>query len=178
VRRYFVDRIKFHKPKRDIHTVFIHCSANDNPEFDNIRTIRNWHLEQGFSDVGYHYFIQKSGFIQPGRGLEEIPAAQRGHNTGSIAICLHGLKEEYFTQEQFWSLRYLCISMQRDYDQRLLFKGHCEVSPKSCPVFDYKKVLTLDLKHQMTRERILLRDFRFNGLEGIDIANTVLEVYK
>lgn len=173
-----MDRIKFTKPERDIHTVFLHCSANDNSEFDDVGTIRGWHLQQGFSDVGYHFFIQKSGFIQWGRSLEDIPAAQRGYNTGSIAICLHGLKERCFTQEQFRSLRYLSIAIQKEYDQRLLFKGHCEVSPKLCPVFNYKAILNLDLKHQLTRERILLRDFSLAALEGIDIANTVLEVYK
>ena len=173
-----MDRIKFTKPKRKVHTVYIHCSASDKPEHDNINVIKKWHLEQGFSDIGYHFFINKNGFIQWGRSLEEIPAAQRGYNTGSIAICLHGLKERCFTKEQFWSLRYLCISMQRDYNQRLLFKGHCEVSSKTCPVFDYKKVLALDIKHQLIRERILLRDFKFSDLEGIDVANTILEVYK
>lgn len=173
-----MERIKFHKPQRDVHTVFLHCSATDKPEHNHVGVIKKWHLERGFSDVGYHFFIQRNGNIQWGRGLEGIPAAQRGHNTGSIAICLHGEKAHCFSQQQFASLRYLCIAIQKEYDQRLLFKGHCEVSPKLCPVFNYQYILTLNIKHQLIRERILLRDFKYSNLEGVDIANTILEVYK
>lgn len=130
------------KVSRRISKVFVHCSASDNPAHDNIETIRKWHLERGFKEVGYHYFITKAGDVVQGRGLELIPAAQEGHNTGSIAICLHGLEKQNFTEAQFKALNQLADSIQAVYPQ-VTFHGHCEVSRKACPVLPYKQVLGL-----------------------------------
>lgn len=104
-----------------------------------------WHKERGWSGIGYHFFIQKNGTIQHGRNLELVPAAQKGHNTGSIAICVHGLRKELFTKEQQASLKALCITLNRIYRNSLTFHGHKEVEPnKACPVFDYCAWLNLD----------------------------------
>lgn len=65
----------FAKPRRPVSRVFIHCSASDNPDHDSVAVIRNWHLENGWSDIGYHYFIRKDGVIQEGRPIEQAPAA-------------------------------------------------------------------------------------------------------
>lgn len=131
------------KVERPINKVFIHCSASDNPAHDKIAVIKQWHLQRGFKDVGYHFFIRKSGKIEAGRPLDIKPAAQEHHNTGSIAICLHGLEKDKFTDEQFDTLNALCDEIQSVYSD-ITFHGHCEVSDKSCPVFDYRRVLGLD----------------------------------
>jgi N-acetyl-anhydromuramyl-L-alanine amidase AmpD len=140
----------YQKPARIIHSVFIHCSDSDYDHHDDISVIRKWHVqERNWSDVGYHYFIKKDGTIQRGRDLNTIPAAQRGHNTGSIAICLSG--KEQFTEHQFRALRRLCdkIAEQHEY---LKFRGHREVDPhKSCPNFEYKTVLGLDTKGRLPK---------------------------
>ena len=133
----------FQKPSRNVNTVFVHCSASDNPDHDDVSVIRKWHLERGWSDVGYHYFIKKDGTVQKGRSLERNPAAQKGHNTGSIAICVHGLEKDKFTGASLNSLKMLCEEINKSY-RDISFHGHCEVSSKTCPVFDYKLVLNLD----------------------------------
>jgi len=134
----------FTKPSRKIHRVFIHCSASDYPQHDNIATMKAWHLARGFSDVGYHFFIRKDGTLEYGRDCETTPAAQRGHNLNTLAICLHGLKVEKFTEAQFKTLKALSKEIADNYEN-ISFHGHCEVSVKACPVFDYQKVLDLDL---------------------------------
>ena len=135
--------MNYKKPIREINKVFIHCSATDKPEHDDISVIRDWHVAgNGWSDVGYHYYIRKDGVIQKGRPLERVPAAQRGHNTYSIAICLHGLNE--FSVKQFDKLKALCEKIAISHCCKVTFHGHCEVSNKSCPVFDYKSVLNLN----------------------------------
>lgn len=140
-----MNSITFQKPNRQVNKVFVHCSASDNPDHDNVATMRKWHVEErGWSDVGYHYFIRKDGTLERGRNLEFTPAAQKGHNTGSIAICLHGLAKTAFTLEQFQTLTELCGLIKVAYDNDITFHGHCEVSSKTCPVFDYKQVLNLD----------------------------------
>ena len=138
----------FDKPERSVDRVFIHCSASDNPKHDSIDVIRKWHTDEpplghGWSDIGYHFFIKRDGTIENGRDLRRTPAAQRGHNRGTIAICVHGL--ESFTSAQFEALRKLCNEINRSYSY-ITFHGHNEVNPhKTCPVFNVKEVLGLDL---------------------------------
>lgn len=136
--------IHFTAPGRTVHTIFLHCSASDNPAHDDRSVMKKWHLARGFSDIGYHFFINKNGNIQEGRSIESTPAAQQGHNTGSIAISCHGLKIENFTREQLESVKALCEAIVGGYDKKIRIRGHCEVSSKSCPVFDYKTLLNLD----------------------------------
>lgn len=155
----------FKKPKRTVNKVYIHCSDSNIASHDNIATITKWHTDpkppkgekmrpgygKGWKWVGYHYFIRQDGTIEEGRTLEEQPAAQglykgKYYNKESIAICLSGgryKKLDSFTLYQFKSLKELCEEINQSY-YNITFHGHCEVSKKTCPVFDYKKVLNLD----------------------------------
>lgn len=134
------------KPKREVTKVFLHCSASGHAHHNDVSVMRQWHLARGWDDVGYHFFIRSEGLVQVGRDLEKVPSAQAGKNTGTIAICLHGLVEDDFTLAQFDALRELCAGLNALYGNKLTFHGHCEVSAKACPVFDYKAVLGLDGK--------------------------------
>ena len=134
---------KFAKPARPVSRVFLHCSASDRPEHDSAAVIDAWHKQRGWAGIGYHFFIRKDGALEPGRDLEKTPAAQAGNNTGTIAICLHGLELDKFTDAQFQTLRQLCDQINQAYGGTVSFHGHCEVSDKTCPVFDYVGVLGL-----------------------------------
>jgi N-acetyl-anhydromuramyl-L-alanine amidase AmpD len=141
----------FEAPERAVDRVFLHCSASDRPEHDDVGVMRDWHVDgRGWSDVGYHYFIRKDGTVQAGRPLERIPAAQAGNNAGTIAICLHGLARERFTKAQYRSLITLCDEIDAAYGGMVTFHGHCEVSSKACPVFPYRVVLGLDVHGNRT----------------------------
>lgn len=146
-----VDLKAIRKSKRFVTKVFIHCSASDNPLHDDARIIEKWHLERGFAEIGYHYFIRKSGDIQEGRDLEKRPAAQKNRNVCTIAICVHGLHEPLFTNMQRVSLKALCLILNKAYGGGLTFHGHKEVDPaRACPVFDYRAWLGLDANGNMS----------------------------
>ena len=140
----------FNKPGREIRRVFLHCSASDNPDHDDIGVIRGWHMDgNGWSDVGYHFFIRRYGTLEAGRPLGDPPAAQAGNNAATIAVCLHGLDPSSFAGAQYRTLIGLARDIDRAYDGRMSFHGHCEVSAKSCPVFPYAAVLGLDADGRM-----------------------------
>lgn len=145
----------FTKPRRPVTRVFLHCSASDRPEHDNVATMDQWHKQRGWAGVGYHLFIRKSGLIEKGRDLEKVPAAQEGHNTGTIAICLHGLAVDKFTDAQFHALLTLCHQINEAYGGAVTFHGHREVANKACPVFDYKRVLSLEAGGKLARSKLL-----------------------
>lgn len=139
----------YEKPtNRFVDRCFIHCSASDarGPAYQGeqiVSTIKRWHVEgNGWSDIGYHFVMDYWGDVFAGRALTKSPAAQRGNNQGTIAICVHGLT--VFSQDQFISLRLWCAMVNQAHSGRISFHGHCEVSNKSCPVFDYSGVLQLD----------------------------------
>ena len=167
----------FIEPHRRIDRVFLHCSASDDPNHDDIRTIRDWHVNgRDWEDVGYHYFIRKDGTLEAGRPLERPPAAQAGHNAGTIAICLHGLSEERFAEGQYRTL----IDLAREIDEactgRITFHGHCEVSAKSCPVFPYRAVLGLDRDGRMSGSPTDSPDLREGPATATDKEPETLEV--
>ena len=140
----FYSDFTFEKPSRTVDRVFIHCSDSDWKHHDDISVIRKWHVEgNGWNDVGYHYFIKRNGTIQKGRDLEITPSSQKDHNNKTISICLHG--RERFTKRQFESLKKLCLEINTLYKGKVTFHGHKEVArEKTCPNFDYVKVLNLD----------------------------------
>lgn len=128
---------------RKVNLVVVHCSDSDNPKHDNIETIRAWHMgERGWSDVGYHYFIQSSGNVQRGRSEGISGAHVAGHNARSIGICLHG--RDRFTDAQFRALKELVAGICRRYglDIKTQVKGHRDLQPaKTCPNFEIKDYL-------------------------------------
>lgn len=124
---------------RDIRKIIVHCSDSDINSHDDISVIRDWHLQRGFRDVGYHYFIKKDGTIQNGRPHSEQGAHTLGHNSDSIGICLHGRDE--FTSQQFATLINKVRELQRNYILKNKdVYGHNEFSTKTCPNFDVSKI--------------------------------------
>jgi hypothetical protein len=147
----------FNKPRRPVTKVYIHCSASDNPDHDNVATMDDWHKQRGWNGVGYHLFCRKSGQGELGRSLEKSPAAQGGHNRGTIAICLHGLVEDQFTKEQLDWLIDVCCQIDEAYGGNVTFHGHREVANKECPVINYKEILQLDEHGNLGVRRNTLR---------------------
>jgi len=140
--------MEIRKPRRKINKVFLHCTAYPHQDLLGdtlVEAITRWHLARGWNTIGYHGVIDCRGLYIPGRDFEKTPAAQGGHNTGTLAFSLDGLYINQFNQKQFTTLCYLADQLDDFYGDSITYHGHCEVnSGKTCPVFDYKKVLGLD----------------------------------
>jgi len=143
----------FEAPKRIIDRVFLHCSASEINQTGQelVDEIRRWHLARGFSDIGYHFVVDVEGTTLPGRSLEKTPAAQRGHNLRTIAICAHGLvfNDEWYHSAQAASLISLCGQIHQSYQGIIGFWPHNAVANKACPVFDVTRLLGLDRWRRM-----------------------------
>ena len=128
---------------RNIEYIAIHCSATT-PKMDvPIERVRKWHLDRGWSDIGYHYYIRRNGAIYVGRDLEKTGAHVRGFNNNSIGICYEGgintqhEAEDNRTKSQKQALRnLLTVLKQRFPDAKI--KGHRDFPgvSKACPSFD------------------------------------------
>lgn len=125
---------------RKIDLVVVHCSDSPN-NLDSVdaETIHHWHLERGFTGIGYHYVIRRDGTVESGRPEYWEGAHVYGHNSGSLGICLIGRDE--FTEPQWFALNQLVTDLVHRLGE-LNFVGHCELDPKkTCPNFDVKPKL-------------------------------------
>lgn len=132
-----------------IKAVFIHCSATP-PSMDiGAEEITRWHLERGFSAIGYHYVIRRNGHVEKGRDLDgdgdvtdEMGAHAYGHNRGTLGICLVGGIDENgrpdfnYTRYQMNAAEKLVAELVARFPG-VEVKGHRDVdSGKACPCFD------------------------------------------
>ncbi|GAA0179081.1 N-acetylmuramoyl-L-alanine amidase [Clostridium sediminicola] len=69
------------------HKIILHHAASSNC---SIKDVHYWHLKKGWAGCGYHFFIRKDGAIYKGRDENAVGAHCRGHNTGSIGVCVEG----------------------------------------------------------------------------------------
>ena len=125
---------------REINKIIIHCSATPEGRNVNVSTIRQWHLDRGWSDIGYHFVIYLDGTVLSGRPIERAGAHVKGYNKHSIGICYIGGVDSSMnpkdtrTDAQKESLRNLIEDLMFDYPLATLH-GHNEFSSKACPSF-------------------------------------------
>ncbi|MFS2161219.1 N-acetylmuramoyl-L-alanine amidase [Pseudomonas sp. Pseusp122] len=141
------------RPGTDL--LVVHCSASG-PHIDvGVRDITRWHVQRGFTTVGYHYVIRRNGELETGRRENAIGAHATGHNARSIGICLVGGVDinnkpaNNFTDEQLATLERLLRELKVRYPKARIC-GHRDLSPdkngdgritpneftKACPSFD------------------------------------------
>ena len=126
---------------RKIDKIIIHCSATKEGFDYSVNDVKSWHLQRGWSDVGYHYIIRIDGTIQKGRDVSKIGAHCKGHNEKSIGVCYigglnyTGISEDTRTPLQKHALKELIKELKELYPNASVH-GHNEFSPKACPCFD------------------------------------------
>lgn len=131
--------------KRNIKELIVHCSATSEGKDYSVDTIRQWHLQRGFSDIGYHYVIYRDGSIHIGRDESIIGAHCTGHNTNSIGICYIGgcasdgkTPKDTRTEAQKSSLLKLLSELKKKYPKAVIH-SHKDYANKACPSFDATK---------------------------------------
>lgn len=133
----------------------LHTSATRASMDIGVKEIRSWHKAKGWSDIGYHWLIRRSGEIEPGRQEKSIGAHVAGWNSRSIGVCMvgglndrTGKAENNYTPAQWRSLKTLVGNIVVRYPG-IAILGHRDLSPdrdgdgiveraewlKECPCF-------------------------------------------
>lgn len=140
---------------RELDTIVIHCTATRENQDLSRAQLKQMHLDRGFSDIGYHFYVRKSGQIEYGRAVMFRGAHVKGHNARSIGISYEGgldadgKPKDTRTCEQIESLANLVSILKHSFG-KLKVVGHRDLSPdldgdgkveehewlKQCPCFN------------------------------------------
>lgn len=136
---------------RKIDKLIVHCSATPEGEDYTIEQIRQWHVEgNGWSDIGYHYVIDRYGNIHNGRPESVVGAHTTGQNATSIGICIIGgcpprsvkdwkrKSKDTRTPQQKLALVKLLKELKKKYPVAKIY-GHRDFANKPCPSFDARR---------------------------------------
>lgn len=127
---------------RNINKIIVHCSATPEGKDFSVVDIRRWHLQRGFSDIGYHFVIYRDGSVNIGRPLQKSGAHCSGHNKNSIGVCYIGgvatdgkTPKDTRTSAQKDSLVRLITELRQQFPNASVH-GHREFANKACPCFN------------------------------------------
>ena len=132
---------------RKIDEIVVHCAATPEGRDISVATIRKWHKERGFRDIGYHFIIYRDGSIHAGRPVSQSGAHARGHNKNSIGICYIGgvdannKPKDTRTVPQVAALSIKIKALVRAYPAIKTIRGHRDIPgvAKACPSFDAER---------------------------------------
>lgn len=129
------------KSSRDIREIIVHCTATREGQHITIDTVRKWHKDKGWNDIGYHYLVHLDGTVHEGRDVNVAGAHCVGHNKNSIGVCYVGgcntamQPKDTRTLQQKTALNALLHELKNLYPNALI-RGHRDFAAKACPSFD------------------------------------------
>ncbi len=103
----------------------------------SIKEVQDWHFQRGWSDIGYHFLIDRSGVIYEGNPENRIGAHVGDQNTGNLGISFIGnFETEQFPEVQKIAGARLIRHLATKHNitiNRSLVKGHGERASTACP---------------------------------------------
>lgn len=153
---------------RQLNEIIVHCTATSEgwmagSSIDaKIAEVRRWHMAKNWTDVGYHFLIDRDGSVGEGRPLDKVGAHVKGHNVGSIGVALVGGRggaaddafNQNFTEAQDRALRKLIAQLRAEYPGITKVSGHNDyTNAKTCPTFRVGPWLAQQ-PHKPKKERV------------------------
>lgn len=104
-----------------------------------IEDLHQCHLENGWTGVGYHYFVRKDGSVWKGRPDNAVGSHCKGSNYGSLGICAEGdYTKDTMPMEQKKAIVELCKYLCNEYSiSEDKIYGHSELLDTECPGAEY-----------------------------------------
>ena len=126
-----------------------------------IEDIHRWHLNNGWSGCGYHFFVRKDGTIYRGRPEDKLGAHTSNHNTGSLGICFEGaFNTETMTNEQLKAGHELIVYLIDKYNllKANVYK-HKDFNSTDCPGINFPfNVLLQENKESSTPKNDIIEE--------------------
>ncbi|MBZ9653564.1 N-acetylmuramoyl-L-alanine amidase [Phyllobacterium lublinensis] len=129
---------------RPINELIWHCTATPEGREVSVATIRQWHKDRGWSDIGYHKVVHLDGSVEDGRPESKVGAHCENHNTGTIGYvyvggCDKNMKpKDTRTDAQKKTMLAITRAAIAKYGIKKV-TGHNQYAAKACPSFDVRK---------------------------------------
>lgn len=121
-----------------------------------VQQVHQWHVNRGWSGIGYHYFISRDGQIFRGRPEDTVGAHVTGHNSKSIGVCFEG---DYTVQTmpmaQLEAGKEL-VAYLKDKYKITKVKGHRDLMATSCPGINFPFFEIANAKKSDSKENLIL----------------------
>lgn len=131
-----------------------------------VQEVHKWHINRGWSGIGYHYFINKDGEIFRGRPEDTVGAHVTGHNSRSIGVCFEG---DYTVQTmptaQLEAGKELVAYLRNKYKITKV-KGHRDLMATSCPGVKFPFFEIATAQQSVTKENLILSFQRAATADG------------
>ncbi|MGL4876212.1 MAG: N-acetylmuramoyl-L-alanine amidase [Clostridium sp.] len=102
-----------------------------------VTDIHNWHLANGWSGIGYHFYVTKTGKVYRGRPEEAIGAHASKNNLDTLGIAVEGrYQSESMPKAQKDAVIKLGQYLRGKYGIKDIFK-HKDVNSTDCPGKNY-----------------------------------------
>lgn len=128
--------------RKETKYIILHCTATPEGKNYTVEDIHKWHLNNGWSGIGYHYVIYLDGSINQGRNFDSVGAHCVARNKDSIGIVYlggldkDGKAKDTRTFEQKQSMYNLVEYLMTKYNININnVKCHRDYDKKSCPCF-------------------------------------------
>jgi len=128
---------------RNIDEIIIHCTATRENVPISVEQVRRWHvIENGWSDIGYHFLIGLDGVVHTGRPIKRSGAHVKGHNKTTIGVAYVGgcyvdlNPKDTRTEKQKEAIINLIKDLKVKYTKINKVTGHNVYASKACPCFD------------------------------------------
>ena len=118
-----------------------------------VEQVHQWHLNNGWAGIGYHYFVRKDGGVYRGRPENTIGAQCTNYNSVSIGICAEGAYHDKDTVMPYAQKRAL-IELIADIGKRykgLKIVGHHDLMATSCPgkYYPFEEIVKGEIKEEI-----------------------------
>lgn len=130
-----------------------------------IEDIHSWHLQRGWSGVGYNFLVRKDGSIYRGRPEDVVGAHTSGHNLNTIGICFEGdFENEYMTDIQIKAGQELVKYLKDKYNISIV-KGHRDYMATDCPGknFPFDEIIDEKIKENIKNDKNLILEFQLSA---------------
>ena len=127
-------------------------------------SIHKTHLNNGWSGIGYHFYVRKDGSVYQGRPINASGAHTTDYNSVSVGVCFEGnFENEKMSYKQLQAGRNLIAYLKEKYPSAQI-KKHRDFNATACPgrYFPFGELLIF--KKELTTVNDIVWELNHRGI--------------
>lgn len=149
--------------RTDTKYIIVHHRAGNG----DAQSIHRMHLANGWSGIGYHFYVRKNGEVYRGRPLHSIGAHCTGRNSNSVGICFEGNYQTEIMPETQLRAGYELILYLKGIYPNAEIKKHSDLNSTSCPGknFPFNEIISAPAKRELVEANDIIWELMYGPLK-------------